>query len=453
MNYLIFGKGANTGDLGIAAAMLQDIQAHDPEASIVYFSDRPTAFANLPELQGHTVELFRDISSSQHRRPFASLVFRAKSRLLGELGSRTARGLLLSVVRRIEDVELAMRLFALRFRPSILFKYEPELRRIDHYHAWADVVVRQGGPGWNDWVLKRKILRIRLAYLALARHHNVPMMMYAQSFGPFKWSTSLNGQLKRRLTRGMLNRMHLLTLRDTYSREALLRLGVTGPQIVEAADVAWNLVPAPATEVSRKLGKPIFGGDDRPCIGLTLRSFHGNYGITEAREQELVAEFAVMCDAIVEDMGKLIFLSTDYRDHGRRNDLDFLRLVQRRMKNPSGMHVVDQELMSRELKTAYGEMDLLISVRLHPGIFAMASGTPTLMIGYDPKCADAAEQMRVKDWYIDIHSFSAADALGRVRSMLAQQSEIESAIEEQARVVKQRARRSIQALIDLFDTI
>lgn len=447
MNYLIFGKGTNSGDIGIAVAMLQDIQAADPNASFVYFADRPEVYSDLPELQGHVVELFSDISSSQNRRPIPSLLFRVKARLLGELNSKSATHLLAAASQVMGDIGFAARLLALRFCPSVLFRYEPELRRIVQHHAWADVVVRQGGPGWNDWVLRKKVLQIRLAYGALARYHNLPMVMYAQSFGPFEWP-GVQGHLKRHLTRFMLNQTRLLTLRDLYSREALARLDVTYPRIVEAADVAWNLRPAPVRDARAKLDE-YAPSNERPRLGLTLRSFHGQYGISEAQEQELISEFAVLCDKVIEHLGELIFLSTDYRKHGRRNDLDVMRLVQQRMQYGARFHVIEEELAARELKAIYGQMDLLISVRLHPSIFAMASGVPTLLIGYDPKCADAAEQMQMQDYHIDINKFRAEDAFNRISDMLARQPELTRKTERRAKKVKQRAHLSVQALMDL----
>jgi len=416
MNYLLFGKAANTGDLGIGEAMLQDILEMDPAASFVYLCDRPDAYAELPELDGHTVGLFRDISS----------------------GSSTA-----TVGRLSRTGEFAARLLALRWRPSLLFRREPELREIARHFEWADVMVRQGGPGWNDWVLARKVLRVRLSYYALAQHFNVPMVMYAQSYGPFEWP---GGRLKRAVVRRLLDGARVLTLRDRFSRDALERLGVTKPEIVEAADVAWNLRPGSAEDARDRFREAGVAMTDRPVIGLTLRSMHGRYGVSEEEEQQLIGEFAAFCDSVIEELGTLVFLSTDYRDHGRRNDLEFLRLVQDRMRQPGELHVISDDLLPAELKAMYGEMDALVSVRLHPGIFAMASGIPTILIGYDPKCSDCSEQMGMKDRYIDVHGFNASLGISRLREMLAQRAGLAQATRQRALEIKVEARRSIQAL-------
>lgn len=101
----------------------------------------------------------------------------------------------------------------------------------------SDLVIFGGGSLLQDATSFRSLLYY-LSIIHLSCFYNKPVVVYANGIGP------INSRLGRLLTKRAMRKVKDITVRDSESKEELLRLGVTR-DIKVTADPAFLLEPAP----------------------------------------------------------------------------------------------------------------------------------------------------------------------------------------------------------------
>ena len=419
MNILFFGSAPTIGDGGIGAAILDELRDAWPDAEIRVHTGTPEAYAGYPVCRGMRIGPKPEIGlrSSRSLLPWGlDFQFRYLWHLFDVryFGGRLGRGGLADTIRES--------------------------------FGWADLVIYQGGPGWNDLFLSPGILRARLLRFAAARHHGAASVLYAQSFGPYRWE-GVRGRLIRRFAGGVLNRVDLITVRDDFSLEHLRRIGVRRPRLVQASDAAVRLRAAPADRGRAILAEFGIERRERPLIGLSIRAIRGRYGFPEGTQARFEVEMAACLDRVLAELGDVVFLSTDYDEHpGRENDLEAFRNVQKLMKRSDEIRVIDRPYLPQEIAAIYGQLELFVGVRLHPIIFAMGRGIPCLSIGYAPKCRDLMEQMGLANWSLDYDRFDATEGFEKLSELCRDREAVSRRVVEGMAVLRERAGRSLEAL-------
>ncbi len=221
--------------------------------------------------------------------------------------------------------------------------------------AGADLFISGGGSLIQDATSARSAVYY-LALLALAALLSRRTMIYAQGIGPLR-----RGWV-RRFARSVLERTDLITVRDDDSLRFLRELGVTaGIHVV--ADPVFALDPAPDVHV-----RELLGPRGAPRIGVALRPW-GDDTYTRA-----VVEAVQVVRGSVGGAQVVVFAFHPARDLA----------ICRTAAELLGAQVV-ADLLPREMMAAVGTLDLLVGVRLHALIAAIAAGVPPVGLSYDPK--------------------------------------------------------------------
>ncbi|HXF82247.1 MAG TPA: polysaccharide pyruvyl transferase CsaB [bacterium] len=221
--------------------------------------------------------------------------------------------------------------------------------------AGADLFLSGGGSLFQDETSHRSALYY-LGILALAEIVSRRAMVFAQGIGPLR-----RGWI-RRLAALVLNRAHLITVRDEDSLRTLRELGVRRPAHV-VADPAFALQPAPEDHVRELIG----AGGAGPRIGVALRPWRGDAYVPALVEALQGVRQAAGAGVVV------------FAFHPER-DLPLARAVAEAL----GARLV-AALPPREMVAAVGMMDVMVGVRLHALIAAVATGVPPVGLSYDPK--------------------------------------------------------------------
>jgi len=101
----------------------------------------------------------------------------------------------------------------------------------------SDMLISGGGSLLQDITSTRSIIYyITIMYIAKLLHK--PVMVYANGIGP------INKSVNRFLTRRILNRVDLITLRDYNSRETLEEIQVKNKNIFVTSDPVFSLQPS-----------------------------------------------------------------------------------------------------------------------------------------------------------------------------------------------------------------
>jgi len=276
----------------------------------------------------------------------------------------------------------------------------------------SDLVISGGGSLLQD-VTGVKSICYYLGILLLGRLMGKPVMLYAQGIGPI---TTKIGEI---LTKFIIKKVDLITVRDEKSREELLKLKITGPQMRVTADPVLLLEPA-AEEVKKGL-KFIchmgLGGQlkkKKPVIGVSVREW--------PRCGHVKGAVARVCDDLVGRGWEVLFIPMHFP-----GDLRVSREIAGMMKSRS--FIIGKQVDPPLVMGVVSYLNLVLGMRLHSLIFAAAAGVPSVGISYDPKVESFLNQVGQVNAggveYMDYERlrdsvFGAIDDIETLRGMLAE---------------------------------
>ncbi|MBQ9697222.1 MAG: polysaccharide pyruvyl transferase CsaB [Acidaminococcaceae bacterium] len=230
----------------------------------------------------------------------------------------------------------------------------------------ADLVISGGGSLLQDVTSKRS-LAYYLSVIAAAKWKGKKVMLFAQGIGPIR------SGFMRMLTRLVVSRADVITVRDDDSAEELKRIGVPPEKVEVTADSVLTLEPA-----SRLQGKTILAdaGLDpyKPIIGVSVREWPDN--------QRCLQQLAVALGELSRQYhAQIAILPLQVS-----MDRNACRLLRSYLPE-TGHKVVllDTTYSTEEFLSIVGSFRLLIGMRLHGLIFAAVMKVPLMAISYDPK--------------------------------------------------------------------
>gem|GEM_PF-2845089 len=423
---LYLGSAPTLGDGAIGDGLLRRLLRAWPGRALRILTSTPRFYASLPSAAGAEVAAKLDLQV------------------------RAAAELPLGLDRHVRTLA---RLAALdRGRPAWGPGALPEevLRRWPETYGWADVVIHQGGPQWNDNWLPAGTLRFHALRLAAARARGRPVALLGQGCGPFRWQGGWRAALRRRWAARSLSRTTAVVTRDDASAAALDRLGLRRTAVLAAGDPAL-LVPAEESRRSRAL-TDFLSRLQRPPLAVSVRPLRAEYGALMSHEAAFHRRMAAFLDAAGERYSPVL-LST-----GGDEDRRTLAAIEEHRQGPPvavpggpdhpGLEV--DGLTPAELVTAYGACRLLVSVRLHPAILAAGAGVPSLLVPYDPKGNHFARQAGLDRFTLPLERFTAEAARDRLDELEHRRDAVVADLEERLAVLR---RRTAGALDETFDLL
>lgn len=228
----------------------------------------------------------------------------------------------------------------------------------------CDLLISGGGSLLQDVTSSRSILYY-LAVMFIGMVFRKKVMIYSQGIGP------INKGLNKRLTRFILNKVDVITLRDEKSQRVLKEINIENKNINVTADPVIGLKRGDI-----KLGKNILKeaglkNETRPLVGFAIRGRDKN--------KKLVKIISSVADRITDELGvDVVFIPFH---HGE--DIEIIDEINNNMKNEciclKGKYDIN------EMLSIVGNLDLLVGVRLHSLIFGAVMNIPMIAISYDPK--------------------------------------------------------------------
>lgn len=193
----------------------------------------------------------------------------------------------------------------------------------------------------------------------------------------------------------VLNQVNSISVRDVYSKEILVTMGVTKPiKIVE--DPAAS-IDAVSDLIAKQIlaAKGMRGG--ALCIGLALKFVllpEKNNAIPGDSEK-LIDTMAGIVDWLISQHGATVFF-IPFCKHKRwfENDLLFAHELKKRVSSKDFV-VLSEDYTPSKIKGILGQLDFLIGMRLHSLILASSAGIPAIGIIYDAKIQSFLE---TKHW-------------------------------------------------------
>lgn len=227
--------------------------------------------------------------------------------------------------------------------------------------ARCHLFVFGGGSLLQDVTSFRSLLYYQ-ALFALALALGKPVAVYANGLGPIR------SRLGRAVTASLLRRARMVSLRDRHSWEEAIRLGVRAPLLT--ADPAFLLSPPPPEELAEIVGTEGWDTMPHPRVGVAPRPWPAS--------PRFVREMAASLDRLAREGASVVFIPMQYP-----HDTAAIEEIRAAMTQPA--RVLARRYEPRQLMGLFGQLDLVIGMRLHALIFAAAAGVPVVGISYDPK--------------------------------------------------------------------
>ena len=230
----------------------------------------------------------------------------------------------------------------------------------------ADLVISGGGSLLQDVTSMRSLLYY-LSIIAAAKWKGRKVMLFAQGIGPIR------NRFMRVLTRMVVNKADLITVRDRDSAEELECMGVSAVKVDVTADPVLMLNPE-----SRVAGKTILkeAGLDpyKPIIGVSVRVWPDNQRCLK----QLAAALGTLSEKYNAQIAILpLQVSMDLKDS---------QLLQSYLPDiRNKVTLLQGDYSTEEFLSIIGSFRLLIGMRLHALIFAAVMKVPLMAISYDPK--------------------------------------------------------------------
>ncbi|MBR6524203.1 MAG: polysaccharide pyruvyl transferase CsaB [Clostridia bacterium] len=262
-----------------------------------------------------------------------------------------------------------------------------------------------------------------LYYLWMVRRAirmKTPVMLYANGIGP------VTKPKNRRLTKKILNRVSLITLRDESSLAELKSLGVNKPESIVTADPVFAAEIRNPENAGRLLKEAGLGDDEK----IALFSVRKWQGFSETFDDN----FAKMADYIAEKHGLTpVFLPLHYPF-----DASVSRTIISKMKHRA-LFISGRTDIATTLSIVE-KSSLTVAVRLHMLIYAALSGVPGIGIAYDPKVVGF--QNCVNQPSINPSDFSSGEYEKIIDETLCNSEEISKQLLENATKLKEDAKNT-----------
>lgn len=292
----------------------------------------------------------------------------------------------------------------------------------------ADLFISGGGSLLQDVTGPRSLLYY-LGVLETARLLRRPRMIYAQGMGP------LQRDWARRLTAKVLDRVQLITLRDSYSRAFLQGLGVRRPVIKVTADpvLGMDMSSFDLQVGQKKLCQLGLEENRKPLAGMSVRFGPFLEGAAEA--------LARMADELVSQGWEVVFLPFHFP-----RDVEAGYQVQRLMQAPSVL--IKERLTLEELVGIISCLDLLVGMRLHALILAAVLRVPFLGLSYDPKVEAFCRQ--VDQPWVGLNFLDFQEMWSKVKKMIYELPYLKENIERTVAELRPLARCNAELALRLL---
>ena len=232
----------------------------------------------------------------------------------------------------------------------------------------ADLIVSTGGT----YLVEHYRIWPRLAELVAVSFGRAPLVLWTQSLGPFRRTSS------RFLVRALLARAALVMLRDERSRDHLLALeGRCADKLLVVPDAAFALAGAPPTTVDEREIAAVIS------VREWTKDLDGCTTIDTTRYERAMQAAATR---LTGDSAKVLALSTCQGLIGYGTDDS--AYASRLFAAVPGV-VVDRDFHRPEdLMNVLRRTRVVIATRMHLAILALMSGCQVVAIAYEFKTAE-----------------------------------------------------------------
>ncbi len=314
----------------------------------------------------------------------------------------------------------------------------------EYFQAIAEADLVLSSPGSYFFVI-RPGLRAALerlgggfyahAYpLLVARRLGRPYALYAQSIGPFQGSRLLG-----RATRWLIDRATYTTVRETRSKDELVRFGVRPELVRVQPDASFAMTPSTPDRIARILNRHALSGI--AFMAVTVRPWRQDGA--EAY-QRYISAMAQALDRILDDgLVRRIALVIMCTFHGP-DELDHEAAVRllKQMRRRDAVTMIEEDLSPPDICALLGQAKFVISTRAHALNFAAIGGTPSIGISYwGFKTWGFMEALGLSEFVLEMKGLTSEQILGAVSRLTTRRTELAETVRTRVANLREDALR------------
>lgn len=291
------------------------------------------------------------------------------------------------------------------------------------------VVIANGGSLLQDTTSSRS-LYYYLSIIWYAKRHNKKVVMLANGLGP------INKEFNKKLVRKIVDKVDLITFRDTESHELAKLIGINNPKMDVAADMVFNYKGMQKTEYSDIIFSKEAVPTDKKIIGVMIRPW-GN-------SSKYINDIAKLCDRLIAEKDVNI-LFVPMQKTKRINDMITSQEVIKNMSNKA--YVLEDTYNYEEISSIIRKMEIIISMRLHSIIYALISGVPVYGLAYQPKVKSYLNEVNLPVEN-DLDNLDVEKAFNESIRLIENKEEISKSIESKIVDLNNKAKMNMSILDD-----
>ncbi|NLK87635.1 MAG: polysaccharide pyruvyl transferase CsaB [Clostridiaceae bacterium] len=347
--------------------------------------------------------------------------------------------LLKSILKDLKSFKPDIRLMVLSRIPSgtAMDFQVPSINRANILRIWqamrkSKAFIYGGGNLLQDNTSTRSLF-FYLSMVWLAKKLDLKVMFYANGIGPLKKS------LNRLLTKKIINKVDVITLREALSFDELKHLEISKPRILLTADAALTVMDGYGSTHTNIVDRMRLD-NKKPLLGISLRKYPGHEKIEHEKYESVIAQ---AIDYMADKYGIYpVFFPMQHPE-----DVPILENVAAKMHNES--YIVRDKLDIQETYEMISSFTMLIGMRLHALIFSAVAAVPMIGLVYDPK---------IQGFLDCIQQPSAGDVLeleyGRLTELADKvwenREQIRDQISQRIPLLKEKARENARVAVELI---
>lgn len=325
----------------------------------------------------------------------------------------------------------------------------------------SDFIVWGGGVSLQDNTSKLKIpyWTIKIGIIKLI---GKPVIGFGQGIGP------LNSKFGKKLTKMIINKIDLISVRDQYSKNLLKNIGVNKTPIYALTDPAVALKNGSKEELLKILKKENILLNNK-YIGIAPRLWFHHFGNFiphkyavkyklrsiggKEKFNKLKKIFAEISDYMIENFNIKILFFSMYPVSHEADDL-ICREIISLMRNKNAASILNGDYPPEDFKSIFGEMEMFLGMRMHSTILATGMNIPSINIYYVPKGLNFFEFINQKARAIAVEDLIEDRGLEKIKKIINdtwnRRELIKIDLEKYMAIAKDKAKNNGKMLADFI---
>lgn len=313
----------------------------------------------------------------------------------------------------------------------------------------SDIIIDLSGDGFTDDYGSMASIA-SCCDILLCKFLNKPIVIYAQSIGPFK------NKLTKSLSKFCLNRVDLLIVRDEITKNYLQEIGITN-MVHFTADSAFLLEVSPHKRIVEILAKENIDGTDRPLIGISASQHLYDLELKESEsdsENHYISLMTKIVNYLIDKLNaQIVFVPHVTNDDRPVDDRFVAEKIFEKANKKGKIRLINNEYSPEELKGIIGQCDLFIGARMHANIAATSSYVPTLAIAYSHKSYGIMDMLGMKEYVIDFREMNIEEIKTKIDDLWINKDKIRIKLKSNVDLIKKRALSNGELVRDLVENL